>query len=79
MLSACGVSAPIPATTFDGQRNPVCELRVGLNFKHTMSSGRDAFLGHAVVSQVGVEDHSTPEPETCASTNLGHFIQGAAE
>lgn len=70
MLSVLGVSAPIPATTFDGQCDPVSELRIGLNFKVSMSSGRGAFLGHCAVSRPSDEIRSRTEGVSCGATSI---------
>lgn len=68
---------PIASSTLS---HPLDVLQPGCisgNLEVSMSSSRDAFLGHACVSPAGLEDHSTPDLETCASTNLGYLIQGA--
>ena len=55
-LSALGVGAPVPAASFDCQCDPLAKLRIGCNLEISMSSGRDAFLGHACVSPAAVRD-----------------------
>lgn len=49
---------------------------IGSNFEHSMSSGRDAFLGHACVSLAGVEDHSTPDGSDECSSAVAQIRKG---
>lgn len=79
-LSALGVGAPVPTASFGCQRDPVCELRVGLNPELFMSSSRDAFLGHACVSPLpsGADHLATEEFQRVGepSPKLGKTSQG---
>lgn len=70
------LAGAVSARALSSVIDPAAELRIGLNCELSMSAG-NASLGHACVSPAGPEDHSTPDLETCASTNLGHLIQGA--
>lgn len=74
IITAC---RPVTLARFTNPLDVSDPRVVGGNLIFSMSSGRDASLGHACVSPLGVEDQSTMEPVACASTNLGQSIQGA--
>jgi hypothetical protein len=73
IITAC---RPVTLARFTNPLDVSDPRVVGGNLVFSMSSGRDAFLGHACVSPAAVEDHSTPEGSDECSIAIAQSRKG---